>query len=137
MRRHALSRVNRDEAKSFIERFRLLVLEIRQGGTRPKSTHIPGNLMNFPNHLRERTSIDIVEVAKDIDVLRRTAARSDQSGIVPQRLLIIGDADVVSLIKRRNVEVMFALICVDNTISGETCRAAVRMVNHNDILDSE
>jgi len=93
--------------------------------------------MDILHHLGERAGIDIVEVAEDIYVLWRAGMRSDQSRVVLQRCFIIGDADVASIVEFRDIDVVFVLVGVDDPIGRKACAAAVRVVNHDDILDPE
>ena len=93
--------------------------------------------MDIPHHLGERAGIYIVEVAEDIYVPWRAGMRSDQSRVVLQRRFIIGDADVAAIVEFRDIDVVFALVRIDDSLSREACGAAVGMVNNDDALDPE
>ena len=93
--------------------------------------------MDVSNDLDECASINIVEVAEDIDMLRRAAVRPYQSGVMLQRCFVVADAYAASLVEFRNVDVMFVLVSANDSISRKACGATVRVVNDNDILDPE
>ena len=91
--------------------------------------------MDIPHHLGEHAGIDVVEVAEDIYVLWRAGMRSDQSRVVLQRRFIIGDADVAAIVEFRDIDVVFALVRIDDSLGREACGAAVGMVNHDYVLN--
>jgi len=69
----------------------------------------------------------------------RRNPRADTFGPRPSRWIsfTIGDADVASIVEFRDIDVVFVLVGVDDPIGRKACAAAVRVVNHDDILDPE
>lgn len=93
--------------------------------------------MDIPNGLGQLSRVDVIEIAENIDVSRCAVMGSHQGGVVLQRRLIVGDADVASLVEVRDIEMVFMPVSVDDAIGGEGRRAAMRMVDDDDILDPE
>ena len=56
----------------------------------------PGHV---PDDLDQRARIDIIEMAEDIHMPRRSGMRPDESGVVPERGLIVRDADAAALVE--------------------------------------
>src|SRR5262249_48893619 len=94
-------------------------------------------LMNVSHHFGERASIDVIKVAEDVHVLRRAVVQSDQRRIVLQRDFIVTDGDAVSLVQMRDINVVLALVSLDDPVSRKACGATVRMVNDDDLPDPE
>lgn len=76
--------------------------------------------MNVSHHFGEHAGIDVVEVAEDVYVPWHAVVGSDQHRIVLQRGFIIADADAASLVQMRDIDVVFALVSINDPVSGKT-----------------
>jgi hypothetical protein len=62
---------------------------------------------------------------------------SEEGGVMFQWSLIVCDTNAASLIQARDIEMVLVPVGVDDAVSRETCRAAVRVVDDDDILYPE
>jgi hypothetical protein len=79
--------------------------------------------------LRQCAGIDVVEIAEDVDMLRRAGMRPDQRGVAPQRGLIVLDADAAPIIEFGYVRIVLVPVGVDDAIGGKGRGAAMGVVN--------
>jgi hypothetical protein len=91
--------------------------------------------VDISNDLGQLSRVDVIEITENIDVSWCAVMDSHQGGVMLQRLLIVGDAYVASLVEVRDVELVFVPVGIDDAIGGEGRRTAMRMVDDDDILD--
>ena len=63
--------------------------------------------------------------------------RPDEGSVVLQGSFIVADAYAASLVQVRDIAMMLVLVCIDDAVGREGRRAAIRMMNDDDILYSE
>src|SRR6516162_6118425 len=87
--------------------------------------------------LRKRAGVDVVEIAEDIYMLWRAIMLSDDGRIVLQRRFIVGNTDAFPIVEVRYVDLVFVFVGFANALRCKARCSAVRVVNHDDVLDPE
>src|ERR1700690_1843864 len=101
-------------------------------------TRLPCDLCrNVPHHLGQLAGTDFAEEAVELDVLRHRWARTKQRDIMLDRPLEIHDGKAIVIKHRRDISVMMIMKLLDEQVGRQSRRAAERVMNHNDILNSE
>lgn len=89
------------------------------------------------HHLNECAGVDVIEVSEDVHMPWCPCMGSNKLGVQPQRLLVILNANAVSLVQFGDVGAVLVSICVDEAVGCVACRTAMRVVNDYDILYTE
>ena len=109
-------------------------IPIRPGVPRRLRASFPADVAD---DFKERAGVDVVEIAEDVHLPRRAIVRADEGGVVLQGGFIVGDAYAAARVQGRDVEMMFMLVGADDAVGRETGRAAIGVMNDDDVLNPE
>src|SRR5262249_23286964 len=87
--------------------------------------------------LGQRTAVDVVEQAEDIDVSRCAKMRPNEGRVALQRCFIVLNTDAPAVVEPADVGLMLVPEGFDDAVRGKRRRAALGVVDDNDVLQAE